>query len=70
MKDTRRCSISKKYFNRGYVILGGDFYAEKKEDLLDILKKKVDFQGLDFLNNEDFLNFAYEEGLYYYTEFD
>ena len=70
MKDTRRCSISKEYFNRGYVILGGDFYVKKEEDLLTILKKKVDFQGLKFLNNEDFLNFAYEEGLFYYTELD
>ena len=70
MKHTRKCSVSNKYFKRGYVILGGDFYAKKEEDLINILKEKVDFQGLEFSNNEDFLDFAYEEGLYYYTELD
>lgn len=70
MEYTRKCSISGDCFRRGYVILGGDFYAKKEYYLISILKKEVDFKGSEFLNNEDLLNFAYEEGLYYYTEFD
>lgn len=70
MINKRRCSISKRYFERGYVILDGSFYAETEKHLIDILKNNVDFEGLKFLNNDDFLNFAYKEGLYYYTEFN
>lgn len=70
MEHKRKCSISGKYFSRGYVILEGDFYAKNEDYLVSILKKEVDIKGLEFLNNKDFLDFAYEEGLYYYTEFD
>lgn len=57
----RICSITNKPFKKGYVINDGELYLGTSEILLEHIQQNTDYSSLEK---------AYEDGYYYYTEFE
>jgi len=75
MKYARQCSVTKEGMNAGYVIQDGKMYIKYEKDLIahirsiegeDVSKDRLTDEWLD----EWLLNEYYEDGYYYYTEWD
>jgi hypothetical protein len=73
-KYARKCDITGKGMNEGYVIVDGDIYIASKEDLLEHLRgldwedadgNQVQEQGYDDLS---LMEYFYGEEYYYWTE--
>ena len=74
-KFARRCDITGRGMNEGYVFGDGELYFAEKEDLIKHLRtlEWEDADGnlsQDLTNEEDILEFFYNEDAYYYTEWD
>jgi len=66
-KFARRCDATGKGINEGYVFGDGELYFSEEKHLIDHLRSR---DSMDELSNEFILNEAYEQDLYYYTEWD
>jgi len=74
----RRCDISDRLMNEGYVWGDGTYYSETKEDTIvelrtDIISGAYDFDevGKDVLlakSDNELLDYAYNEDIFHYTE--
>ena len=74
-KYARRCDATGKGINEGYVVGDGELYFEKQSDLLIHLKEYnwIDCNGKsskEITNEDELLEFFYNEDYYYYTEWD
>lgn len=74
-KFARRCDATGKGINEGYVFGDGEMYFTTREALIDHLRGLdwVDADGdssQDLTDDEDILEFFYNEDAYYYTEWD
>jgi len=74
-KFARRCDITGRGINEGYVFGDGELYFAEKEDLINHLRtlEWEDADGnlsQDLTNDEDILEFFYNEDAYYFTEWD
>ena len=74
-KFARRCDATGRGMNEGYVLGDGELYFAEKEDLIKHLRTLnwEDCNGArskDITNDEDLLDFFYNEDQYYYTEWD
>jgi hypothetical protein len=72
----RRCDITGKGINEGYVLRDGDMYIASKEDLLEHLRglhwedadgNEVNELGLD---DDSFIEYFYNEEYCYWTEWE
>lgn len=63
----RKCSVTGKGMNEGYVFNDGEMYFYNEKDLIQFLRDRDDNKDLsdDFLLNE-----AYNQDEYYYTEWN
>ena len=74
-KFARRCDITGRGINEGYVFGDGEMYFAEKEDLIKHLRT-LDWEDADgnlsqdLTNDEDILEFFYNDDAYYYTEWD
>ena len=73
-KYARRCDATGRGMNEGYVIGDGELYFAEKEHLLDHLKQMDEWCGVKlkylFSDNDELLEYFYEQEYYYYTEWD
>jgi hypothetical protein len=69
-KFARRCDITGRGMNEGYVVGAGDLYFSEKEDFVEWLKDVAKEEGLDFETDSVMMEHYYDEELYYYTEWD
>jgi hypothetical protein len=74
-KFARKCSVSGKGMNKGYVINDGDMYIKERTDLINHFRT-LEWIDADGLNSKDIRNesaleeFFYNQEYYYYTEWD
>jgi hypothetical protein len=66
-KFARRCDITGRGFNEGYVVGDGELFFSEEQHVIDWLRNRG---GMDGLSDEFILNEAYEQEEYYYTEYD
>jgi hypothetical protein len=74
-KFARRCDITGRGMNEGYVFGDGELCFAEKEDLIKHLRtlEWEDADGnlsQDIENDDDLLEYFYNEEMYYYTEWD
>lgn len=74
-KFARRCDATGRGINEGYVFGDGELYFAEREDLIKHLRTLdwVDCNGnrsTDIKDEEDLLEFFYNEDYYYYTEWE
>lgn len=74
-KYPRRCDATGKGIWEGYVVGDGELYFSTQELLIEYLKE-LDWEDCDgkrsqdLTNDEDILEFFYNEDHYYYSEWD
>ena len=76
-KFARRCDITGRGVNEGYVFGDGELFFAEREDLIRHLNK-LDWEDangnrskdIDEDNVDELLEFFYNEDMYYYTEYD
>jgi hypothetical protein len=73
-KFARRCDITGRGFNEGYVVGDGELFFGNEEDLLYHLRE-LDWEDCNGLKSKDLevdqlLEYFYNENYYYYTEYD
>jgi hypothetical protein len=74
-KFARRCDATGKGINEGYVFGDGELCFAEREDLIRHLKT-LDWENADgnlsqdIENDDDLLEYFYNEDMYYYTEWD
>lgn len=74
-KFARRCDATGCGMNEGFVLNDGELYLSKKEHLLEHLRT-LDWEDADgnrsqdLTDDEDILEFFYNEDYYYYTEWE
>ena len=66
-KFARRCDVTGRGMNEGYVVGDGELYFSEEKHLIEWLRSRG---GMDDLSNEFILKEAYELSEYYYTEWD
>jgi hypothetical protein len=64
-KFARRCNVTGRGMNEGYVVGDGELYFSEEKHLIEWLRSRG---GMDDLSDEFILKEAYELGEYYYTE--
>ena len=75
-KFARKCDITNKGINEGYVIGDGDMYIGTKEDFLVHLKSLnyVDCNGVEQpqqgMSDEELMQYYFNDDYYYYTEWE
>lgn len=74
-KFARQCDATKNGMNEGYVVSDGMLYFSTREYLLEHLRslEYVDSNGklsTDITNDNDLLDFFYNDDYYYYTTFE
>jgi hypothetical protein len=69
-KYARRCDITGRGMNEGYVVGAGDLLFSEKKHLVNWLKSVAKEENLNFESDKLMLKHYYEEELYYYTEWD
>jgi hypothetical protein len=74
-KFARRCDITGRGMNEGYVFGDGELCFAEKEDLIKHLRtlEWEDANGKrskDIEDDAELMNYFYREDLYYYTEWD
>ena len=69
-KFARRCDITGRGMNEGYVVGSGDLYFSEKEHLVEWLKDVAKEESLTFESDKLMMEHYYDEELYYYTEWD
>jgi hypothetical protein len=74
-KFARKCDATGRGMNEGYVVGDGELYFAEKEDLIKHLRTLnwEDCDGnssLDVVEDDDLMEFFYNEDQYYYTEWD
>lgn len=67
-KFARKCDITKEGMNEGWVWYDGGFYTKYKEDTIKELRK--DNEEQNELSDEDLLEWAFEEEILYWTEWE
>ena len=67
-KFARRCDITGRGMNEGYVVGAGDLHFSEKKHLIKWLKGVAEEESLNFKSDKLMLDHYYEEKLYYYTE--
>lgn len=71
----RRCNATGRGMNTGYVVNDGELYFSKEEHLLEHLRT-LDWENADgnrsqdLTEDEDILEYFYNEEYYYYTEWE
>lgn len=71
----RKCSVTGKGMNEGYVFVEGDIHFSSKEYLVNYLKT-LDWEDCngnrsqDIKDDNDLLEYFYREDQYYYTNFN
>lgn len=65
----RKCSVTGKGINEGYVFNDGELYFYNESDLLSFLRNR-DTEGNENLSDEFILKEAYDLEEYYYTEWN
>jgi len=71
MKYARQCSVTKQGMNAGYLIQDGEMYIKYEKDLIAHIRSiEGEDVSKDSLTDESLLNEYYEDGYYYYTEWD
>lgn len=74
-KFARRCDVTGRGMNEGYVVGDGERYFSEKEHLLNHLRE-LDWEDADgnrsqdLTDDEDIMEFFYNEDYYYYTEWE
>jgi len=74
-KFARRCDATGRGMNEGYVFGDGELCFAEREDLIRHLKT-LDWEDADgnlsqdVENDDDLLEYFYNEDMYYYTEWD
>ena len=73
-KFARRCDITGRGMNEGYVVGDGELFFGNEEDLLYHLRE-LDWEDCNGLKSKDLevdqlLEYFYNENYYYYTEYD
>lgn len=74
-KFARKCSVSGKGMNCGYIINDGDMYIKKRKDLIDHLRT-LDWEDADgnksknIKHDSDLEEFFYAQEYYFYTEWE
>jgi hypothetical protein len=72
----RRCDVTKKGMNEGYVIVDGDMYIASKDDLLEHLRglhwEDADGNEVNELGygDDEFIEYFYNEEYCYWTEWN
>jgi hypothetical protein len=66
-KFARRCDITGRGMNEGFVVGYGELYFSDEKHLIDWLRG---LGGMENLSDEFILNEAYEQEEYYYTEWE
>ena len=73
-KFARKCDVTGRGINEGYVLGDGELYFAEKEHLLDNLKQMDEWCGVKlkylFSDDDELLEYFYEQEYYYYTEWD
>lgn len=79
-KFARKCDVTGRGMNEGWVWLDGGFYTSTKEATIQELRSDIESGGLDFneidpkklskLSDEDLLEYAYDNDVLYYTTWD
>lgn len=74
-KFARRCDATGRGMNEGYVVGDGELYFSTNEHLLEHLRGLdwVDANGnrsADLTDDEDIMEYFYNEDYYYYTEWE
>ena len=72
-KFARKCDVTGRGMNEGYVVGDGELYFAEKEDLIKHLRTLnwEDCDGnssLDVVEDDDLMEFFYNEDYYWYTE--
>ena len=68
-KFARKCSVTGRGMNAGYVFNEGEMYFMNEEDLITFLRHRNTEEN-KYLSDEFLLSEAYEQDEYYYTEWD
>jgi hypothetical protein len=66
-KFARKCDVTGKGMNEGYVVGNEEMYFSEEKHLIDWLRSRG---GMDGLSDEFILNESYNQEEYYYTEWD
>jgi hypothetical protein len=70
-KYARQCSITGEGMNEGYVYYDGEMYFKEEKDFVMFLRYQNELEeGIWDLSDELVLNDAYDNGEYYYTEWE
>jgi hypothetical protein len=70
-KYARKCSATNTGINEGYVVNDGEYYFANESALLNYLKGQdfIDSEGL-IVSEDRLLEWAYNNEVYYYTEWE
>ena len=70
-KFSRQCSITGEGMNEGYVYYDGEMYFKNEKDFVMFLRYQNEpIEDIWNLSDEFILNEAYDNGEYYYTEWE
>jgi hypothetical protein len=69
-KFARRCDVTGRGMNEGYVVGAGDLYFSKKKHLVEWLKGVAKEDKLEFDSDKEMMDHYYNDDLYYYTEWE
>ena len=61
IRYARKCSVTGAGMNKGYVINDGEMYIESEKHLSEHITNDTEYESVEE---------AYEDGYYYYTEWD
>lgn len=62
----RKCSITGKGMDAGFLIEQNDLYIKEESDLINVLRS--DYEGIDKFTDTEAIEISYETGYHYYTE--
>jgi hypothetical protein len=70
-KYARQCSITGEGMNEGYVYYDGEMYFKEEKDFVMFLRYQNELkENIWDLSDEFILNESYDNGEYYYTEWE
>jgi hypothetical protein len=73
-KFARKCSVTGKGMNTGWVWNDGEFYYSQKEFVVAKIKEQIQAHETDVVildwSDDGLLQWGYDEGLCYYTEWE